>query len=235
MSVKFNSRWPSAVMGAACVALVTSACLALPWRLRAHPNHHLLVLQENFEPGTLHRWQMPYPEDWVIAAEDGFHYLHMVRARGAGVPRRPLQFARLKNVRVGSFDLTARVRRQQGSIIVVFNYVDTLHFYYAHLSRDPGEAQPVHNGIFLVDGAPRRRIAGVHAAPALPDYSWHTVRLVRNARSGLIQVFMDGKAHPLFSVIDHTFKCGQIGIGSFDEKGDFARLRLRSADAGCSE
>jgi hypothetical protein len=195
-----------------------------------------LVFRDNFDSGTLNDWQMPYPEDWQIIAENGLHYLHMVRSRPPGVPRRPLQFALLKRIRAGSLDLEVRVRRRTGhSMLVVFNYVDTLHFYYAHLSKDRGTTVPVHNGIFIVNGVPRRRIAGTNASPALPDLSWHTVRIVRDARSGSIKVFVDGQSHPLFSAVDHTFTCGEIGFGSFDETGDFAHLRVRSKDVGCAD
>jgi hypothetical protein len=152
----------------------------------------------------------------------------MKRFGEPGVPRRPLQFARLKGVKVGSFTLDVRVRRLQGSMIVVFNYVDTLHFYYVHLSKDPGTKIAVHNGIFIVDGGDRRRIAGLDASPALPDLSWHDVRIVRDVRSGSIQVFVDKEPTPRFSVVDHTFTSGQVGIGSFDETGDFAHFRLRT-------
>ncbi len=177
---------------------------------------------------------MPHPEDWEILTENGLHYLHMKRPRDPGVPRRPLQFALLKNVRVGSFDLRVRVRRTGRSMIVVFNDVDTLHFYYVHLSRDRGTSIAVHNGIFIVNGAPRRRIAGQLAPVALPDHSWHLVHIVRDVRSGSIKVFMDKHKHPLFSAVDRTFTCGQIGLGSFDETGDFAQFQLTSTDAGCS-
>jgi hypothetical protein len=155
----------------------------------------------------------------------------MKRSRPPGVPRRPLQFARLKGVKAGSFTLNVKVRRAGGSMIVVFNYVDTLHFYYVHLSKDPGTEIAVHNGIFIVDGGDRRRIAGLDAAPALPDRSWHDVQIVRNVSSGSIQVFLDKQTTPRFSVIDHTFTSGQVGVGSFDETGDFADFRLDSDDA----
>jgi hypothetical protein len=134
-------------------------------------------------------------------------------------------------VEVGSFTLNVKVRRAGGSMIVVFNYVDTLHFYYAHLSVDPGTKVDVHNGIFIVDGGPRRRITGLDASPALPDRSWHDVRIVRDFHSGSIQVFLDQETTPRFSVIDHTFTHGQIGLGSFDETGDFAHFRLDSNEA----
>ena len=174
---------------------------------------------------------MPFPEDWEILQEGSLGYLHMKRPRDPGIPRRPLQFVRLKGTKVGSFALDVKVRRAGGSMIVVFNYVDTLHFYYAHLSQDPGTKVDVHNGIFIVDGGPRRRIAGLEASPALPDRSWHDVRIVRDVRSGSIQVFLDKETKPRFSVVDHTFTNGQVGLGSFDETGDFALFRLNSNDA----
>jgi hypothetical protein len=137
----------------------------------------------------------------------------------------------LKGVKAGSFTLNVKVRRAGGSMIVVFNYVDTLHFYYVHLSENPGTEIAVHNGIFIVDGGERRRIAGLEASAALPDRSWHDVRVVRNVSSGSIQVFVDRQTTPRFSVIDNTFTTGQVGVGSFDETGDFADFRLDSEDA----
>jgi hypothetical protein len=36
-------------------------------------------------------------------------------------------------------------------------------------------------------------------------------------------------------VVDNTFKCGQVGLGSFDETGDFTDFELLSNDAGCQQ
>jgi hypothetical protein len=210
---------------AAGVLILSSQALAAGRQMHIHCN---------FTPKERSEWQFPHPADWEIKSEGGIHYLHMVRPAEPGVPRRPLQFARLRNVNLGSFDLHVRVRRYGSSLIVVFNYVDTLHFYYAHISRDLGTKQPVHNGIFLVDGAPRRRIAGTQAQPALPDTNWHSIRIVRNVRTGLIDVYSDVQKKPLFSVVDKTFQCGQVGLGSFDETGDFTDFDLRSDDGGCT-
>ena len=183
-------------------------------------------IRDDFNTGSLNAWQMPFPEDWEILKEGSIDYLHMKRNREPGVPRRPLQFARLRGVEVGSFILNVKVRRAGGSMIVVFNYVDTLHFYYVHLSENPGTEIAVHNGIFIVDGGDRRRIAGLDAAAALPDHSWHDVRIVRNVHSGSIQVFLNDETRPRFSVLDRTFTRGQIGLGSFDETGDFSHFEL---------
>jgi hypothetical protein len=212
-------------------ALIASACCGLA--LLANPVLHSLQFRDDFESGSLAAWEFPYAEDWVVQSEGANRFLHMLRRREPGVPRRPLQFARLKSVNVGSFTLESRVRRHGTSMIIVFNYVDTLHFYYAHISSDRGTEQPVHNGLFIVNGEPRKRIEGLEAAPALPDRDWHTVRIQRNVLSGSIEAFVDGEREPRFSVVDRTFDCGQVGMGSFDETGDFDDVRLTSDDAGC--
>ncbi len=205
------------------VLLLVIFCLCLP----ALGGFATQTVTDDFAtPADLNAWQMDHPEDWDILRDGDLGYLHMKRAREPGVPRRPLQFARLRNVQVESFQLSVRVRRAQKSVIVVFDYVDTLHFYYAHLSVDAGSDALPHNGLFLVDGGPRRRIAGAGSTPALPDQAWHDVKIVRNVPSGLIQVFMDQETVPRFSVVDHTLGHGQVGLGSFDEMGDFASLRL---------
>jgi hypothetical protein len=206
---------------------------ALTCSIGARPVLLSIQFTDNFSSGSLDRWQFPYPEDWVVGTEGPLHFLHMLRNREPLVPRRPMQFALLKGVNVGSFTLQALVRREGHSLLMVFNYVDTLHFYYTHLSVDPGAKIDVHNGLFIVDGGPRHRIAGLEAAPVLPDKDWHRIRVQRDVHSGSIEVFVDAKRTPRFSVIDHTFTCGQVGLGSFDETGDFADVRLTSEDAGC--
>lgn len=222
------------------VAAVVLSVVALPARAQtashARTASHSVNFTDNFSSGSLDRWQFPYPQDWAIQKEGSTSYLHMVRMRDAQNPTHPIQFALLKGVNVGNFTFQARVRRQSGqkSVIMVFDYVDPMHFYYAHLSGDPGVNHPVHNGVFLVDGAPRRRIAGSESAAALPDFNWHTVRLERNVHTGSIKIFVDNSPRPLFSVVDRTFLCGRVGFGSFDEKGDFTSIKLTSHDAACT-
>ncbi len=210
---------------------ISVAALTIP--IGARSVLRSLQFADDFSSGRLDPWQFPYPEDWVIGTEGPLHFLHMLRNREPLVPRRPVQFALLKGVNVGSFSFQAQVRREHRSLLMVFNYVDTLHFYYTHLSVDPGTKVEVHNWIFIVDGGPRHRIAGTEAAPVLPDTNWHKIRVQRDIQSGSIEVFVDAERAPRFSVIDRTFTCGQLGLGSFDETGDFADVRLTSEDAGC--
>jgi hypothetical protein len=192
-----------------------------------------LDFHDDFEDGILSAWEFPFPQDWKILAEGPNHYLHMLRSRPPGVPRRPLQFGLLIGPEVGSITFQTRLRRERRSLIIVFNYVDTLHFYYAHLSVDTGRKEAVHNGIFIVNGGARKRIAGLDAPAALPDTNWHTARVVRDVKSGEIDVYMDKSKTPLFSVKDRTFTCGRVGIGSFNETGDFDDVALHSEDANC--
>jgi hypothetical protein len=213
------------------LAALFVAALRIP--IGAQPVIRSIQFTDNFSSGTLDPWQFPYPEDWAIGMEGPLHFLHMLRNREPLVPRRPVQFALLKGANVGSFSFQASVRREGRSVLMVFNYVDTLHFYYTHLSVDPGTKVEVHNGIFIVDGGPRHRLAGLEAAPVLPDKDWHKIRVQRDTRSGSIEVFVDAEPQPRFSFFDTTFTCGQVGLGSFDETGDFTDVRLTSDDAGC--
>jgi hypothetical protein len=215
------------------LALSVAALSVVITGIEARPAPKTINFHDNFSSGKLDNWQFPFAEDWVVKEEGPLHYLHMLRSRDPLVPRRPQQFARVKGVTVGSFTLETRVRREGSSMMIAFNYVDTLHFYYTHLSVDPGTEVDVHNGIFLVDGAPRRRIAGLEAAPVLPDKNWHKVRVERDVNSGWIKVFVDDEPQPRFSVVDKTFKCGQVGLGSFDETGDYTDVHLSSQDGGC--
>ena len=225
-----TSRWNISAFSA-LVAFGLISVVLVPRPARSSPGR--VSYHDDFSSGRLDAWQFPFPEDWVINGQGPLRFLHMIRNREPLVPRRPQQFARLKDVNVGSFVLEVKVRRMGGSMLIAFGYRDSLHFYYTHLSADPGAKVDVHNGIFVVDGAPRRRIAGLEAAPVLPDTDWHRIRVDRNVRSGSIEVFVDDDSRPRFSVVDRTFGCGQVGLGSFDETGDFADFKLISNDAGC--
>ena len=132
-----TSRIATALLAA--VTLVASyAVFVWPAHVYGDSRKASLSIQDDFNSGSLNAWEIPFPKTGKFSREGSLHYLHMKRSRPPGVPRRPLQFARLKGVKAGSFTLNVKVRREGGSMIIVFNYVDTLHFYYVHLSKDPG-------------------------------------------------------------------------------------------------
>jgi hypothetical protein len=136
---------------------------------------------------------------------------------------------------VASFELELKVKRdpieaKEGDVLVIFGFQDKLHFYYAHLSSDDGNVA-VHNGIFRVNGGDRERIAGVGARPALPDENWRRVRIVRNVGSGELKLFLDDDAEPRFEATDRAHAFGLVGVGSFDNTGEFDDLRLQGTSS----
>jgi hypothetical protein len=185
----------------------------------------------NFDKSGVEGWHLPLPAKWEIADDGGNKFLRMLEPGPIGNPRRPQQFALWQAGCVGNFELNVKVRRRQKSVLLAFGFQDRLHFYYAHLSVDPGD-HAVHNGFFKVDGGERVRIAGTGSAPALPTADWHNVRLVRDVASGAMDVFIDGQKEPRFHFIDKSFNFGWVGVGSFDETGDFDDFRLRGTPSG---
>jgi hypothetical protein len=191
----------------------------------------------DFENSSLADWYLAVPGDWKIVESQGNHVLRLDKAGPVGAkPRRPVKFALWKPGCVGSFELDVRVRRdpileKEGDVLVIFGFQDKLHFYYAHLSSDDGNVA-VHNGLFRVNGGDRERIAGKGARPVLPDENWHRVRILRNALSGEIKLFLDNDAEPRFRVTDLTHSYGLVGVGSFDNTGQFDDLHLTGTPSG---
>jgi hypothetical protein len=185
----------------------------------------------DFESGGLADWSLAVPGDWKIVEDHGNHALRLGKAGPVGAnPRRPVKFALWKPGCVASFELEARVKRDpiqqtEGDVLIIFGFQDKLHFYYAHLSSDDGNVA-VHNGLFRVNGGDRERIAGTGARPVLSDEAWHLIRVTRDTQSGAIKLFVDHEAEPRFEVTDRTHAYGLIGVGSFDNTGEFDDIRL---------
>jgi hypothetical protein len=77
----------------------------------------------------------------------------------------------------------------------------------------------------IVDGAPRRALTE-NTNPTPWDDKWHTVKIVRDSKSGLIEVYFDNMDKPHMRCSDKTFGRGRIGIGSFDDVNDFDDIRI---------
>ena len=187
----------------------------------------------DFESGGMDGWFVPLPRDWKIVTEDGNSFLRLQEPGPVGSPRRPTKFAIWEADCVGDFELSVRVRRIDKSLLIAFGYQNRSRFYYAHISSDDG-SHSVHNGLFKVQGGSRYRIGGEGSAPVLPDQEWHTVRVVRTVSDGRIAVYVDDDAEPRFEEIDRSFQFGRVGLGSFDETGDFDDFHLSGESVeGC--
>ena len=89
-----------------------------------------------------------------------------------------------------------------------------------------GITDAVHNGIFLVADADRRRIDAGTAAPQLTDDAWHAVRVDWSAGSGKIEVYVDESTTPVLQASDSTISEGRVGFGSFDDTGEFRKIQV---------
>ncbi|MGH9310623.1 MAG: hypothetical protein ACRD1U_14700 [Vicinamibacterales bacterium] len=151
----------------------------------------------------------------------------------AGVPqgkiRRPAALAILESEPVTDLTFRAEVKSTAPAdlavrdVQIVFGYQSPSRFYYVHLSA---KTDAVHNGIFLVDNADRRRLDTLDSKAPLTDQAWHRVRLERTVESGRIAVYFDEQPEPVLSIVDKTLTWGRVGLGSFDETGEFRNVRL---------
>ena len=180
-----------------------------------------------------YKWTVPNASDWRVEADHGAPVLHLVVSRGPlPGPRRPIQFALAGTPEFQRVSIDVDVRPLERSLILVFAYRDSAHFDYAHLSIDRGSAQPNHNGIFHVYGGERARISS-EGGPAAFTASkrWYSVRLTHDGQSGRVQVTVDGQLIPALQAVDLSLRTGKVGLGSFDETGDFKNLRIDGTPA----
>jgi len=182
----------------------------------------------DFENADLSDWHLPIPSHWEHAEKGGNGFLRLATEGPVGDPRRPVKFALWKPGCVSDFELEVKARRPGKSLLVAFGFQDRLHYYYAHISSDHGNVR-VHNGLLKVNGGERYRIGGAGTAPALPTSDWHHIRVVRRVEVGSIEVFVDDEAKPRFSVVAKDYSYGWVGLGSFNETGDFDDFKLSGA------
>lgn len=150
----------------------------------------------------------------------------------AGAIRRPSALAILKSAPFLRVTIDAQIRStapvdtHERDLEFIFGYQSPSRFYYVHLA---GILNDVHNGIFLVADADRKRIDPGKTPAQLVDQDWHDVRVVRDGSTGAIQVFTNGGKTPVMEATDKTWPTGQVGVGSFDDTGEFRRIVVTGA------
>jgi hypothetical protein len=198
-----------------------------------------LLLKEGFENG-FKRWQTTDPKDatpvWKII-EIGKPGNHALRCDGTSKYkpkyRSPFSIALLKDVKVTDFELTARVQETDvkagphRDLCLFWGYQDPDHFYYVHLGA---KADPHACQIFIVNGAPRTMITVDQAKGTPWTEGWHDVKVVRRVEDGVMEVYFDDMKTPYMTAKDKTFTWGQIGIGTFDDHGNFDDIVLRGKE-----
>ncbi|MFL6350574.1 MAG: hypothetical protein ACJ74Z_01805 [Bryobacteraceae bacterium] len=180
-----------------------------------------------------YRWAVPVAADWKIEKQSDKPMLRLVTPREPiPGPRRPIQFALAETPEFRSVTVDLDARPLGHSLIVVFAYRDAAHFDYAHLSTDPGTKEHVHNGVFHVYGGARVRISSEAGPAAFPASNrWYHVRLTHDGKSGSVDVTVNGRSIPALHAIDLSLRSGRVGIGSFDETGDFKNVKIRGVNS----
>ena len=192
--------------------------------------------QASFRPdlssaARLDAWTLDGNGVWAV--RDGLLLLEK-----AGVPagpiRRPGALAILKTPALADASIEVELRSDapeeviRRDLLLVAGWQSPTRFYYVHLSavRDA-----VHNGIFVVADADRRRIDDRSDRPALKDRAWHTARLVHTASTGRLEVFVDGETTPIMTATDRAIPSGRLGVGSFDDAGAFRGIHVQGVPA----
>lgn len=145
----------------------------------------------------------------------------------AGEIRRPSSLAVFKSGKFKHVSVEADIKSTADSSVIrrdldfIIGYESPTQFYYVHLA---GVNDDVHNGIFLVNNADRKRIDSGKGDPQLKDREWHHVKVERNIESGSIDVYVDNSPAPVLSAIDKTITEGHVGFGSFDDTGEFKNI-----------
>ncbi len=192
-----------------------------------------LFFEDDFDNG-IERWEMTDPDAWQLEADGERTVLSLSKLSEYTPPvRSPHNIAWVKDLRVGDFIFEATLKytgRAYGhaDLCLFFGYQDPAHFYYVHIAT---EADPHANSIFLVNGEPRVSIARERTDGTEWTDEYHTVRIKREVDSGSIQVFFDDMDNPIMTAEDKTLTYGSIGIGSFDDTGNFDVIRVYAQPA----
>ncbi len=188
-----------------------------------------LLINEDFEQGAA-RWQPTDERAWkVVQTAQGKVYNLFQQSQYKPPHRSPVNFALLKDVVVSDFVLEAHLQStvkdyDHRSMVMVFGYQDPAHFYYVHFGKKTDDHA---NQIFIVNGAPRTKISTKTTPGTAWDDAWHRVKIVRGLAEGNIAIYFDDLEHPVMMATDKTFAWGQIGIGAFDDLGNFDDVTLR--------
>ena len=188
-----------------------------------------ILKYEDFSKGAA-EWEPTDSEAWQVKKDGEDTVYALVKKHSSYKPphRSPLNIALLKDIEVTDFEMTVRLRStsepyNHQSLCLFFGYQDPEHFYYVHFGKKTDDHA---NQIFIVNEAPRTKISRTTTAGTPWDDQWHIVRIRREVNSGLIEVFFDDLKTPVMQAVDHNFQWGRVGIGSFDDPGNFDEFLL---------
>jgi len=171
------------------------------------------------------KWDITTPAtDW--AAGDNLLQLKVSSEPVAGQPRRPTHYALLESQPFSKVTIDAEMKRNGRSLIFVYAWQNDSHYDYAHISSDDATKQNVHNGMFHVFGGERVRMSSLEGPASFTTQDWTPVKFVWDGETGHAYVEVNGKRNPSLDAVDLSLKWGRVGLGSFDETGDFRNVKV---------
>ncbi len=189
-----------------------------------------LVFEDDFAKGA-ERWQPTDPAAWkIVKTTAGAYYSQFQQSKYKTPFRSPFNFSLIKDLQVTDFILEAKVLStgkdgDHRDMCLFFGYQDPAHYYYVHMAK---KADDRANQIFIVNGADRVKISTKSSKGTPWDDQWHNVKVVRKADASTIEIFWDDMKTPIMTATDKTFTWGQVGVGSFDDSGYWADVKVHA-------
>lgn len=190
-----------------------------------------LVFSDNFDAG-MDDWKTTDGKKpfWKIEETDRGPALRVTGKSDYEPPvRSPHSIALVRDVVVGDFVMTAKIQNTNvkagahRDLCFFWGYQDPSHFYYVHLGA---KADPHACQIFIVDGEPRIAITKKEATGTPWTEGWHDVKVVRRVADGTMEVYFDNMEIPHMTAENSKFNWGQVGVGTFDDHGNFDDFKL---------
>ena len=189
-----------------------------------------LIFVENCEPENAKHWEPTDPTAWRIVQQGANTVYQLFKKNSDYDPpvRSPLNRSLRKGVTVGSFVLDVKLQStipdyNHRSLCLFFGYQDDAHLHYVHFGKKTDDHA---NQIFIVDGKPRTKISTKTTDGTNWDDEWHHARIIRDVKTGSIDVYFDDMKTPVMTAVDKTFTWGRVGVGSFDDTGNFDDITL---------
>ena len=219
-----TSRWTSLC----AIASLIFACALLTQSVQAAPLKE--VVSDDFEKGT-GSWEVIGGTWELVKTDNGQSYRMTGKTDYEPKVRSPKIISLVKDLVVGDFEFTAKIQstaHEAGNhqdMCVFWGFQDPRHFYYVHLGK---KADPLACQIFIVNGKPRSKITanGTDGTPWVKD-KWHDLKVVRRVADGTIEVYFDDMTKPHMTAKDTTFTWGRIGIGTFDDNGNWDNIIIQ--------
>lgn len=176
-------------------------------------------------------WDFTDKSAWIIREDNEFGQILELTGASKYEPevRSPLNIAWLNDFQFSDFVLEVEAMstsREYGhrDLCIFFGKQSDTQFYYAHIAT---AADPHANSIFLVDNKDRVSIAEKRTeGTRWENGKFHKIKIERHSGNGKILVYFDNMNTPIMEAADKNFSSGAIGLGSFDDVGEFRNLKI---------